>query len=319
MNYFLLSKQTIENLKIPKIDDSNDDPFNFTYWFAGKLKDKIYSSELYGAFTSEELLIRSPNLLDNSDSRENIKDISSIYPGLLSSIDYSAFKIDVNTNILKQEERLISDLTLYEEHKPNFIIDLKNNLDFLHDSITFLNGFTINDNGIMLVIEESYLLSYHKIIEILEHKYKQIYPGAFDRSHFDLINIKQQTNSEDNERIENPFNKEDLNPFFFPDQLEFYYKNEIELIHKKIIQDSRWVSDKKKLIELVFILKHRNYFKDSVIKNKSGSDKKLSPIFTFFEKRYHIKLGDQKKPSKNYSILATLDKNLFPFFTIPKS
>jgi hypothetical protein len=285
MDYFLKTKEDIETIKVPRSDNLNPDPFDVIYWFEGDLKRGIDLAEIYGNFTADDF-----KCLEK-------------YFGGADVINYSKFQSDLNNSIEGQRLSMMGDLRLYEEHKFNFLIDLKTHLDFLDTAIKFLNFFETNKNEILSIVKQSYLLSYQKALVCLEAKYQQLYPNAFRTS----SEILPDSTSLDKTRLASTFAKETLITVLFSDAVDDFFDNEARLIDDGYIVNSNWIERKDKLIVLVILLKHRKYINIS-------RHKKLINVFKFFETRYSISLGDQRKPSK-YEKLAIND-SLFPYFKI---
>jgi hypothetical protein len=345
MNYLLNFGYEIEKVFLPSLSDLKCDFYRSPF---PKSLDIIIDSLMFmqkiyiGEECDKEYI--SYEKYEPNNTRHSFKGLNSTK--LNKTLDFDVFTGELENLVKEKSDNFIEDITIKLSDENNFDFKLKKKLASLYKSIDSFEDLRCDDNKIMELIRSSFLSSYKKTLGILEHKYKSFYEKSFIKDSYpitDMIvednntpisplsfsslfaNSKEYKESGVNDygsrlKINNPFNKEELKSFFYSDELDFFYKIEVELIKLGYIKDKKWDSDRKKLIELIFILRDRNFFIPSAVKNnKTGDYKKLHPVFIFFEKRYQIKLGDQRKPSKSKIIFDSLDKSLFPFFLFPKS
>ena len=109
-----------------------------------------------------------------------------------------------------------------------------------------------------------------------------------------------------NVEITNPFVKDDLKTIILRDFVEDFYKKELELFKQNYFNNQHtWNKPKRELVIFCKVIESRRY----TIKPAANM---LPKIIKFFEKRYNINVGDQRKPSKHD--LYKFDNNDFNNF-----
>lgn len=262
-----------------------------------------YLLEYYSAYLKDNFIYQS--FISRKDNEKNpLK--SSLFTDLDYNVDFDKFiKLKESKNqILKYFEEL--------EKQSNFSIlnyQLIAVFDRIKETISKLrNKITINDTLLekqnkdenynddeidyYISLSNDKLVYEKQSITLNELKY------SLERK-FPFITYKSKT-----EPLLNYFNHNKINDFLEIEnrliENEFLEKSEFELT---------W---KKKKVELVNFC--RELFEKGYIKKMSiDNEKAITKLITFFEHRYNINTGDQKKPTKrNKNIDETVFINIFP-------
>ncbi|MFH4969416.1 hypothetical protein V8G61_14515 [Gaetbulibacter sp. M240] len=282
---------------IKDIDDLNNsfviNPYESLY-FQGVLK---YNEGLrqfniitrsYNFHKSENAIFNSIKFFNSGDFKNEIKkeyhktviDLSPFeqeeefailnFTLLNDLLNKNEFKKELEDAIDKLEKRHITDID-YDVLNANTDFQIKYNLSLyiqdLEDSISILNALSLNK--IQEIVAYSYISSYKRIIKYTHSKYPEYISKIEDESLKKII-------------LHNKINK------LLSMESELINKNYISKLGSKLYWNPE-KGFKVKLVKFCRLLEIKGYINEYL---------ELGKVITFFENRYNIQVGDQRKPSK---------------------
>lgn len=227
----------------------------------------------------ERVILNSWEFYDLKDKKKLFINSDSYHPKLHyaefnfnkleSLLNLSDFELEINQEINKSKQKFIKELeTTLLTVDTDFQIKhwLNIFLTDLQDSITLLKKLELNP--IQKIVQTLYLNSYNESIKTIQFKYKDYLPNE-ENSNLEIILVHSKINK--------------------------FLSIETELIRRQYIfkKGELFWNDQKgykvRLVNFCRILKNKGYTNEHL---------RLGKVISFFENRYNINVGDQRKKSK---------------------
>ena len=332
MNYILNSLEEIRKVYTPDIEYLNTPVDWIPFTFCGIEKTILESMRFYQYYyhgddhEKEDLSLKDFNFKNKSHKYYGLN-----YDYLLKNIDLEIFKTELDKSITKEENYFIFKIKeeLGKNNNIEFEMNLNDYINSLYSSKKALDIIVENTNDFDRILIEKYIISYEKVFNALKFTYsnfvnnKTMFSFKFSRADYyatDEVLRESSKNANESDLIanetfvktetNNPFTKEELKLILDnnskDDFINKFYANETDLFKQGYFKEGKWDKSKKSLIVFCKVIAESSYIQ------KRYSGKKLLPIFKFFEKRYDIKLGDQRKPCNHKLII--IDENDFADF-----
>ena len=203
--------------------------------------------------------------------------------GLLNMDD---FKDDFTNHILKQQNefyKILQDDLPEKNNNLQIKNSLKGIIDYIQESINLLDELKVNKY--QKIVKDLYVKSYRLLLKEFAIEYPEYLP---------------------------PKKNKELDSLFLYNKIDEFMELENELIKRGFLEKTGKVlywNDKHgyivKLVNFCRILEHEKFFSKNV---------DLKRIISFFEKRYNLEVGDQKKPTKHKNSIKVIKGDFFPIF-----